>query len=273
MQCDVQFQKAWAPMCQYITKEDKTPMVWGQYSLKQVLDAAEANKKHKKIEDTAARAQYIFQKLQKRNEWLDIYEEPLLLKEALRSHSNLINLFEDVSVIRDRKKTIAEKIVTYLFEHGEPEEYKMEEIKEKYVLLDWIACKLCFRRPIKTRQLFIYGEPSTQKTLIFSMLAKALKMYFASSRKNDFSEAHNFYDLWVFDEFHQPEENSSLFASTETGSAYANTLLKTLLKMLDGQECRLDAKYSRIFTKKANVPIVMIANQLPAAFMGPLKKD
>lgn len=110
MQCDVQFQKAWAPMCQYITKEDKTPMVWGQYSLKQVLDAAEANKKHKKIEDTAARAQYIFQKLQKRNEWLDIYEEPLLLKEALRSHSNLRNLFEDVSVIRDRKKLLLKKL-------------------------------------------------------------------------------------------------------------------------------------------------------------------
>lgn len=101
------------------------------------------------------------------------------------------------------------------------------------------------------------------------MLAKAFNIDFASSRKNDFSEAHNFYDLWVFDEFHQPEENSSLFASTETGSAYANTLFK----MLDGQECRLDAKYSIILTKKANVPIVMIANQLPAAFMGPLKKD
>jgi hypothetical protein len=80
----------------------------------------------------------------------------------------------------------------------------------------------------------------TQKTLLFNMLAKAINIYFASSRKNDFSRAHNYYDLWVFDEFHEPEEKSALFASTETGSTYSNTLLK----MLDGQECRLDSKYS-----------------------------
>jgi len=34
---------------------------------------------------------------------------------------------------------------------------------------------------------------------------------------------------------------------------------------LDGQECRLDAKYSRVLKKKRNIPIVMIANKLPAA--------
>jgi hypothetical protein len=74
------------------------------------------------------------------------------------------------------------------------------------------------------------------------MLAKAINIYFASSRKNDFSGSHNYYDIWVFDEFHEPEEKSGLFASTETGSTYSNTLLK----MLDGQECRLDSKYSLV---------------------------
>lgn len=34
-------------------------------------------------------------------------------------------------------------------------------------------------------------------------------------------------------------------------------------RMLDGQECRLDSKYSRVFTKKVNVPIIMVANSLP----------
>lgn len=35
-----------------------------------------------------------------------------------------------------------------------------------------------------------------------------------------------------------------------------------MLKVLDGQVCRLDAKYSRLFIKKVNVPVVMIANSI-----------
>lgn len=271
MQCDVRFKKAWPPMCEYITKQDKEPLVWGQYSLHQVLEAAEAHKKHKSTEENAiGRAEGIVQRMQQCKEWIDIYDDPLLTKEAIRSYSSLRSIFDDLLIVKDKKTTTAERISKYLFEHGEPLEYTIEELKDKYVILDWIACQLCFKRPVKTKQLFIYGEPSTQKTLIFSMLAKALNVYFASSRKNDFSGAHNYYDIWVFDEFHEPEENSGLYSSTETGSAYANTLLK----MLDGQECRLDSKYSRVFTKRTNVPIVMIANRIPHAFFkgGPLKE-
>lgn len=263
MQCDVQFKKAWPPMCEYITKQDKEPLIWGQYGLQQVLEAAEAHKKHKSTEENAiGRAEILVDRLGQCKEWIDIYDDPLLTKEALKAYSSLRNIYEDLLIVKDKKTTIAEKIVKYLFEHGEPVEYTIEELKDKYVILDWIACQFCFKRPIKTKQLFIYGAPSTQKTLIFNMLAKALNVYFASSRRNDFSGAHNYFDLWVFDEFHQPDDNSSLFSCTETGSAYANTLLK----MLDGQECRLDSKYSRIFTKRTNVPIVMIANQLPSTF-------
>jgi len=53
--------------------------------------------------------------------------------------------------------------------------------------------------------------------------------------------------------------------------AYADTILK----ILDRQKCRLDSKYARVFTKKRNVPIVMIANGLPNVVtkMGPSKPD
>lgn len=57
---------------------------------------------------------------------------------------------------------------------------------------------------IKTRQLFLYGRPSTQKTLLVSFLSKVLRVYFGSSRRNDFTGADNYYDLWVFDQFHKP---------------------------------------------------------------------
>lgn len=48
-------------------------------------------------------------------------------------------------------------------------------------------------RPIKTKQLLVYGKPSTQKTLILDMLGKVVKIYYASSRKNDFTGAHNYF--------------------------------------------------------------------------------
>lgn len=101
-------------------------------------------------------------------------------------------------------------------------------------------------------------------------LASALRIHFASSRKNDFTGAHNYYDLWVFDEFHSPDPDngSSFLSATESGTPFENTLFK----MLDGQECTLDSKYSRVFTKKRNVPIIMIANQIPRTTTAPFKK-
>ena len=62
--------------------------------------------------------------------------------------------------------------------------------------------------------------------------------------------------IMIFDEFTETEGS---YYTQETGTPFANTLLR----MLDGQECRLDSKYGKVFTKKRNVPIVMIANQIP----------
>lgn len=167
------------------------------------------------------------------------------------------------------RETVMERIQAYLKEKGNPSEYHIEELQEKYLLIDWVACQLCFSRPIKTKQLFLYGDPSTQKTLIFNLLQKVVNIYFVSSRRNDFTGANDHYDLWVFDEFHEPGENTGMFGATEEGTAYANTILR----ILDGQECRLDSKYARVFTKRRNIPVVMIANKLPQAVKndGPFK--
>ncbi|KAB5537986.1 hypothetical protein DKX38_015519 [Salix brachista] len=79
------------------------------------------------------------------------------------------------------------------------------------------------------------------------------------ARRNDFTGANDYYDLWAFDEFHELNEDSSLIGATVEGTTFANNILK----VLDGQECRLDSEYARVFKKKKNVPIVMIANKLP----------
>lgn len=63
--------------------------------------------------------------------------------------------------MKEMEISFGEGTEQYLKEDGYPKEYHIEEIK-KYLLLDWIACQCCFQRPIKTKQLFLYGQPSTQ---------------------------------------------------------------------------------------------------------------
>jgi len=36
-------------------------------------------------------------------------------------------------------------------------------IREVYFLLDWLSCQFCFQRPLKTKNLVLYGLPKTTK--------------------------------------------------------------------------------------------------------------
>jgi 3-keto-L-gulonate-6-phosphate decarboxylase len=74
----------------------------------------QSHKKHKKPEDTLERAQSIFNRLQQCKEWIDIYEDPILIKEALRSHSNLRSIFDDLTIVKDKKITVAERIFKFI---------------------------------------------------------------------------------------------------------------------------------------------------------------
>jgi len=203
---------------------------------------------------------------------LELDEDSQFTGKRFSSLTRIKEAHEDLQVLRMMKTSFEERVEGYLKGAGYPAEYSIEEIEEKSLLLDWVACQLCcFRRPLKTKQMFVYGSPSTQKTLVFQILQKVLNIDFVSSRRNDFTGAHDYYDLWVFDEFHQPSESSGMFGATEEGTVYSNTILQ----VLDGQEGRLDSKYGYggVFQKRKNVPIVMIANKLTASMKeeGPLR--
>ena len=78
---------------------------------------------------------------------------------------------------------------------------------------------------------------------------------------NDFAGADDYYDLWVFDEFHNHERECGIRETiySENANLFNNTMLR-----VDGQECRLDAKYGEVLNKIRNVPIVLIANHIPS---------
>lgn len=264
---DVKFHKTWATVIAYTIKEDKEPTIWGEYNMEQLREICRKKQKHKRIECTPP--QEILDRLAQKKDILEIYDDEILKAKVLAALPRMKEAHEDLKTIRMMRENVMGRIQDYLKEKGNPSEYHIEELQEKYLLIDWIACQLCFARPIKTKQLFLYGQPSTQKTLIFNLLQKVVSIYYVSSRRNDFTGANDHYDLWVFDEFHEPGENTGMYGANEEGTAYANTILR----ILDGQECRLDSKYARVFTKKRNVPIVMIANRLPHALKsdGPFK--
>ncbi|RWW29236.1 hypothetical protein GW17_00006248 [Ensete ventricosum] len=249
--------KRWSAICTYIYKEDPAPVVWGQQSIQQQLEIIHAVKTYKVIpSDTYVT---IVEKLKTLKQWNDVYEDRELAKMALKNYNNLKAAFEDLNDPKRVKGSLQQRFLNYLEQRGWPEEYGIEELGEKYWLLDWLATNLIFRRPVKIKQLMLYGRPNTQKTLMFKMLSEVLNIYFASSRRNDFTGASDHYDLWVFDEFHLADTKNNLHSKGEVEelATFANN---TFLKVLDGQQCKLDTKYGKVINKFRNVPIVVITN-------------
>lgn len=116
----------------------------------------------------------IIEKLERCNHWYEISNDPILRKLSVHSYQSLRNLYDDLKVLQERQSTLGELFIDYLERHGQPDEYDFEELQEKSLLLDWLACQLCFQRPTRAKQLCIYGVPNTQKTLLFHLLPPVL---------------------------------------------------------------------------------------------------
>jgi len=260
-QCNVAFHRAWRTLCAYVTKEDKNPYVWGSFSLEEILQEAGARRSGKGILQEIKKEQKVrklYETLRESDNFFDLRHDPEMASHLLNKYHIIRNLWEDEQRDKSKKKSPMEILVAFLEKKGWPKEYMPEELKEKYLAIDWIAVNLLFERRIKTRQLFIYGPPNAQKSLFISFLKKiGLRVYSVGHRKNDFSGAHDFFDLWVIDEF---TDESEKHESAQRINPNA------LLTLLDGQETRLDAKYEKTFVKKANVPIILLGNHLPFIF-------
>lgn len=86
------------------------------------------------------------------------------------------------------------------------------------------------------------NESSSRRKDPRKMLSKVLRVYSTGHRKNDFSGAKNFYDIWVIDE---PTERERRSSSSYFHQEEAEQEMNKLLTILDGQPCRLDGKYEK----------------------------
>lgn len=259
-QTSVKFHKSWGTLSAYVTKEDKKPTLWGRYNMEQIREQAYIARAHRRASQQNKEQQVdkIYNRLKESKQWLDVYKDPILREANIKRYQNIKMIFQDLKTIEQIERDPLQALSLYLKEKGDPQEYDIEDLKEKYLALDWIAINLAFPRSLKAKQLCIQGRPSSQKSLIFKLISEVITTYFAGTRINDFTDAHDFFDLWVLDEFKEPVKDSFTNALTEEGQGYINTLLR----ILDGQEVKLDAKYQAVFTKRNNVPIICATNQL-----------
>lgn len=173
-QLDLSFYRSLASLCKYLldaVKEDPTPQVWGNQSLQEIKDMVFAQTKHKFIQfpgvkEIRPRSREVLYKLREIDEWDQVYKVNEISDALLFSYNNVRAMYEDMKIKKAlHRGALHERLSQYLEERGWPKEYTFDEIKEKYILLDWLAVNLLFERPIKTKLLLLYGRPSTQKTL------------------------------------------------------------------------------------------------------------
>lgn len=114
-QINVKVHKGWGIICRYIPKMEKNKVVWGEYSLKQILEIGDASAKDQAIpykpEKTGGAV--VIEKVMKYDEWYDALEDPALKDTIIRSYSNLRGLFEDLKVAKDRQSNVGERLVPF----------------------------------------------------------------------------------------------------------------------------------------------------------------
>ncbi|WP_353805849.1 hypothetical protein, partial [Acinetobacter baumannii] len=137
-QCNVTFHKGFAYLIGYVTKNDKEPHVWGEFSKEEILSIGEKARRKKKANTKPVTE--ILQKINECQQWLDVYSHTEIIERILYgTHSNVKKIFQDLKILKESKESALQRIQRYLdqreVEKRGLQEYEPEEIKEKYPLI------------------------------------------------------------------------------------------------------------------------------------------
>ena len=104
-------------ICDYITKDDKKPVVWG---VDQILEAK--TRTHKKFGTLSIKKAQVLEQLMHYHDWYQIYDNDALAAAALTSYSyqSIRSGYEDIQVVKDARRSLGERRVTYFLEKGNP---------------------------------------------------------------------------------------------------------------------------------------------------------
>lgn len=112
---------------------------------------------------------------------------------------------------------------------------------------------------LSMRILSLNYESQIDLYLIFLFLSPVLRIHFADSHLNEFPRGQDHDDLWLFEKVQEPQTESKEMSSTEGKKDFE----ERLVQLFDGQMSTLESKSSTDSTKRTNVPIVMIGNEIP----------
>ena len=113
-QCNVSAHRIWDTVCQYILKQDNTPVVWGEESLEEIKNRLDAKQKKKeknkptlvpkfqfsvpKVRFSKGRADNVevLRRLSEKSEWTQVLKDELLGPRCVTNYNNLRQIFIDV---------------------------------------------------------------------------------------------------------------------------------------------------------------------------------
>jgi len=125
-QCLAKFHKAWGSICAYVTKEDKSPLIWGQYTLEQIKEKADAVRRHRRrTMQNHEQPDEIYNRLRASKQWLDVYKDEILRVANLSRYQNIKKIFHDLKTIEQIDRDPIQALNKYLKENGYPEEYEI----------------------------------------------------------------------------------------------------------------------------------------------------
>lgn len=137
-------------------------------------------------------------------------------------------LTDSQSAVEERLSCLRRRLFTYLSGHGWPEEYQINFLRDKYFLLDWLACQfLCRRCPRSKHLLLIWYLPFDRLWEIFAALGSVLNIYTWDSSYRG-GEAED-YELVVLDHTRSSGHGASpLFDESESQKDFVTSFLLEL---------------------------------------------
>lgn len=162
-QCNLSTHKVWETVCQYVLKEDKNPIVWGEESLEKVRERAgfgkvregAGYKQRKKIHFAAPKSKTgetrkiratnaeVLQRLYTKETWEEVLKDEILGPRCVTTYQNMYRLFLDFQLFKLRKSLdqyLSTPISNFLFPF-----IRASYVNQTYILsFSFLALLSCF---------------------------------------------------------------------------------------------------------------------------------
>lgn len=224
----------------YLSKEDPSPLVFGNPPAGIVSDKTTTQKnKRKKNAPTERITDQIANKI----------KDGCTLPDLFKSHPGFVMMnLTKISTFQAKLQATLNPLSLIPTHRLTWNESSLDISEAHLQIFNWLKENLFnYKRAIKTRQLYIWGPPNLNKTSLVAHLGKTIAIYYMPGFEmfDDLWQDYT-YDLCVLDEF----------------VAKSVRVPQFLNQFADGQSTTLRVKGSQ-YSKKHNIPFIVLSNFCP----------